>query len=193
MENQRTELNRYLREATKEAHRRLDHHPILTKLLRTDLTRIAYGEALAALHSVFLPMEEGVIAFLANKNLSFDYRQRRKIPLLEADLADLYRLPWSQSMVFDPPRSNAELLAALYLLEGTTQGGVHILACIEKSGFADWPRRYVSGYGQDNSAQWQEFWAFAALLCDEEDYPAVALRAVSLFQSIGGHFDRGQS
>jgi len=45
-------LHRHLRQATKQPHHVLDHHPLLAPLLRKELSVMQYGNALAALHGV---------------------------------------------------------------------------------------------------------------------------------------------
>jgi heme oxygenase len=180
-------LHTCLRSATKGPHHQLDHHKLLAPLVRDDLTVEQYGKALAILHSVFAPLEDGIECFLMSHPEMFDYRPRRKIPALRSDLAALAREPWDVAMRYPVPETIGELVGVLYTVEGTTKGGQHIVRCLRQ--FDGLPTRFFSGYGEDTETRWDEFLAFADAACPVADHPSAAVSAVSLFHAIKAHLD----
>ena len=76
----RTGLHEHLREASRASHRALDRHRVLAPLMRSDLTAAQYGDALAALHGVYAPLEAEIDRFLATGAAVFDDASRRKLP-----------------------------------------------------------------------------------------------------------------
>ncbi|PKU26332.1 biliverdin-producing heme oxygenase [Telmatospirillum siberiense] len=182
------DLHACLREATKGPHRHLDHHRLLAPLVRDDLTVEQYGKALAVLHSVFVPLEDGITRFLGSRPETFDYRLRCKIPALLSDLAALGRAPWGVTMRYPVPSTIGELVGILYAVEGTTMGGRHIVRCLRQ--FDNLPKRFFSGYGEHTESRWHEFLAFAAAACPAADHQSAAVSAASVFHAIKAHLDQ---
>lgn len=63
-------LHHHLRQATKQLHHTIDHHPVLAPLVRPDLTPVQYGHALEALHGV--QVQVAILEFLARHPGLFD-------------------------------------------------------------------------------------------------------------------------
>ena len=72
-----------LREATRQAHRAIDHHPLMACLLLSPLSVEDYARALAGLHGPFGVMEASLVGFAPDQ--AFPFRQED----LTADLHDL--------------------------------------------------------------------------------------------------------
>jgi heme oxygenase len=123
-----------LRAATSDAHDRVDH-----AFARYDLNRPGdYADFLTGHAAAFVPIEAalergGAVRFLPDWNLS------RRAPLLAADLADLGRAPPSP---IEQPNysSDAALLGALYVLEGSRLGG----AMLRRTVPPEQPSRFLS-------------------------------------------------
>jgi heme oxygenase len=185
----RSQLHEHLREASRAAHRALDRHRVLAPLVRTDLTAAQYGDALAALHGVYAPLEAAIDGFLATRSVGFAYDSRRKLPALDDDLAALGRRPEQPEMGFPPPASLAELVGVLYVVEGSALGGQAIVRCLRKSGLENPPLRFFSGSGARTEALWRQFLDFADASCSPADSDPAARTVVSLFRAIEQHLD----
>jgi heme oxygenase len=189
----RSALHDKLRHAAKAPHRLVDHHPLLAPLLRNDLTEEQYGDALAALHGVYAPLEAGIDDFLRIRPELFDYHTSRKLPSLNDDLAESARLPGESEMRYPTPATVAELVGVLYTVEGSAMGGQSIARCLRQVGFDRLPMRFFSGHGEHADARWHEFLAFADASCPAADCESAALIVASLFQAIKEHLDASLS
>jgi len=182
------ELHARLRQATRQAHHVLDHHPLLAPLVRPGLTRLQYGHALAALHAVHEQVEAGILAFLARRPGLFDFESRRKLAALESDLTALGRAPLPAGTAFPVPDSLGALIGVLYVIEGSTLGGQVIARTLHQSSDGNLPVAFFTYYGDQVLPRWQAFLAFAES-CPAEEIEAAASSAVALFQAIAAHLD----
>lgn len=177
----------HLRQATKQPHHLLDHHPMLAPLLRADLTLTQYGNALAALHGIQQRAEDGILAFLDQHPGLFDYQSRRKVWALNADLAALGREPMEIAAHFPVPQSIGALIGVLYAIEGSTQGGLMIARLLQALPIAPLPIAYFSVYGAASTQKWAEFLQFADSYHSSEAFDEAAAAAISAFDAIHGH------
>jgi heme oxygenase len=189
-------LHQYLREATKGAHRELDHHPLLASLVRDGLSREHYGNALAGLYGVYDPLEAQLYALIQQKGLDFSHAGRFRLPALRADLAALGRSPITTAISFPPATAVPQLVGMLYTLEGSAMGGQAIARYIvsqqSSTSGARLPTRFFSGDGEAGSERWQAFWTFADASCRQDDFEAAASAAVELFRKIKHQLDAAQ-
>lgn len=126
-----------LRFGTAAAHRTLDQHPLLRRLLSSDLSRERYAQSLAALHGPHLRLEQQVhqSQHHAGSGLALSARG----DLLQADLLELgwtaKRVPHAPP---DPLESRAAWWGRVYVLEGSRLGGAFIARRLRSSlgGFA---------------------------------------------------------
>ncbi|HBA67320.1 MAG TPA: hypothetical protein DCZ48_14300, partial [Methylococcaceae bacterium] len=116
-------LRHFLQERTRESHRRLDRNGMLRSLLGNELTESVYGDVLQAMYVFFGAIEPRILAYLERSALPFDYRERVKLSSLANDLSGLGRRPVSAIETMPDLMQDAELIAALYVLEGATLGG----------------------------------------------------------------------
>ncbi len=184
-----TSLHAKLRQGTKLAHHRLDHHPLLMPLVRADLTAVQYGNALAALHGVHACAEPAILDFLAAAPGLFDYVARRKLAAISADLQALKRLPLAAAGGMPALRSVAGLVGLLYTIEGATQGGRFIARNLHELPPPHLPSVFFDGYGDQTATRWQAFWEFAETHCPAHDHPEAIKTAVATFDAIAGHLD----
>lgn len=113
-----------------------------------------YAAWLAALHAFYAAWEPALAAAIADPPF-FD--PRRKLPLLEADLAALGSQPAATASPAPPYpfTTRAEALGALYVLEGSTLGGQLIAAHVrDRLGFAP---AFHGSYGKQTAAHWRSF------------------------------------
>ncbi len=180
-------LHERIREATRTAHRQLDHHPLLAPLVHDGLTLEQYSRSLVALHGIYAAIESAVedTALAAG----FDYAARRKVPAMEADLAALQCSPRPSAIRIAPPRSNSELIGRLYPLEGSTLGAAVICRQVRAGPGGSWPLHYFSGYGDATMERWQAFWRFADTACPGTEIDVACATAVATFEAIKQHLD----
>jgi heme oxygenase len=182
-------MHHQLRQATKQSHHLLDHHPLLAPLVRQDLTVLQYGNALAALHGVQQRAEAGILAFLAGHPGLFDYQSRLKVAALESDLAALGRSPIGITTPFPTPRTVGALVGLLYVIEGSTQGGLMIARLLQTLPIAPLPIAYFSVYGRTSTQKWEEFLQFAERHHSSQEQEDAIATAVSAFEAIMCHMD----
>jgi heme oxygenase len=186
MRSPRSPLHEALRQATREPHHNLDHHPLLAALLHDTVDTHAYGDALVALHGMVAPLEAALLAY---KDAPYDVAARRKTPALVADLADLGRAPAARPLRFPAPGNVAELIGIAYTLEGSMLGGQVIARHLAGHAATPLPLRYFSGYGEKTLDLWRDFLERAEAACPPALHDAVAATAVRLFRAIHRHLD----
>jgi heme oxygenase len=174
-------LEACLREATKAAHRRLDHHPLLAALPSPGLTLEGYGRALAALHGAHGAIES-VLAEFAPAALF-----PRRLPDLESDLAVLGLDPLPLTVAVPQPGDDAGLLGMLYVIEGSHLGGAVIAKRLAASLPAGAARAFFSG--AEGGLRWQRFRAFAQSRIRPEGFESAARAAGDTFAFYRRHLD----
>jgi heme oxygenase (biliverdin-IX-beta and delta-forming) len=160
-----------LREATAEAHRKLEAAMALTQRCAD---RASYGALLADLWGVYAPLEAELAALDWN-GLGVELAQRAKTPWL---CADLITLGLSSGGVAALPRASqlpsiqspADGFGVLYVLEGASLGGQLILRQIKASLGLDEQSgaRFFSSYGAEVGERWRSFVAAMAAYGETE-------------------------
>ena len=176
-----------LRRATRESHHVIDHHPLMAPLVRSDLTRLEYTTALLALDWLYAPLQDELAAAIGESGGGFELADR--VAWLQADLVALGATALRPQPPWTPPRlsSRAELVGALYVIEGSTLGGQVIARRIEASlGLtATSGARFFNGWGAETETRWQRFWDFAGTKCANETGMALATAtATALFDAL---------
>ncbi len=182
-------LHTLLRQASKQAHHSLDHHPLLAPLLKPELGAEQYGNVLAALYGVHAAAESLIHTYL-DQHPDLSYRPHRRLPLLEADLAALNRDPYTIPFEFPPPQNIAALIGILYTVEGSNMGGQVIARTIRQMGSCDLPMQFFDGSGDLALQRWQAFLVFSDTFCPPDHYEQAAATALDLFEVIRLHLDR---
>lgn len=179
------ELAIRLRQATQAAHRRLDQHPLLASLLAANIDQRGYGNALAALHGVFSAAEQ----LLARQETS-DFPLHPRTPALEADLADLGRLPPAFTGTLPTAEIAGARIGLLYVLEGSALGGQMLARHLRAALGPACPLRFFAGQGATQAAsRWAAFWAHAGKHCDPTAFPAAEAAATAMFSVFSQHLD----
>ena len=161
-----------LREATSEAHERLDARLSTFDLTDTD----DYGAFLLAQAGAFLPMEAALEAAGVSAVID-DWPDRRRSELLRADLAGL-GLAEPKAVPAPALSSEADILGALYVLEGSRLGGA-ILIRKTRNGL---PKSFLT---PGNPADWRAFVKFLEQrLSSQTDLDQAALSAAATFEAF---------
>jgi heme oxygenase len=170
-----------LRTETRDQHDAIEQ---TLRLMDDDLTAEAYRRRLAQFYGFYKPVEARILDGRGALAAALAVQERRKTPLLEADLKALGQatacLPLCTKL--PPLVSAAECFGCLYVLEGATLGGVIIsrhvgrkLAISPASG-----GKFFDGYGEHTGAMWQQFRTAITTFSsgsDEQDKVVASARA----------------
>jgi heme oxygenase len=122
-------------------------------------TPAGYAAVLRALHAFHAAWEPAIWRDPGVEAAGLLPSERRKLPLLERDLAALDVEPCAPPAADAAAADTAAALGALYVLEGATLGGrviqrrvAGVLGVTPERGGA-----YYHGYGGDTGARWKEF------------------------------------
>jgi heme oxygenase len=161
----KTDIHAQLRKATAAVHERLHHHTGFAAAASGMISHSDYRMLLQRLwgfHQAFEAMLRNVDTSQLGKNINLDKRARA--PLLESDLAatgmdyaSVEKLPTCEWLT--KPQNETEFMGALYVVEGSTLGGVHIARALKslfpsESGEG---RRFFIGYGEEHGLMWRAF------------------------------------
>lgn len=161
-----------LRAATGEAHERLERR---LNILEQIATFPARRELVARFHGLHAGAEAVLAPWLADlPDLDFDGRRRSR--QLAADLAALGGAA-PPACPAPPPRSRAEALGILYVLEGSTLGAKVIRRAVVANGQDMSGLSFLDPYGAQSGARWRSFLAILAREAPSDDEPAMAAAA----------------
>ncbi len=153
-------LNR-LREETRELHSRIETNPLHRAIVDGTVTGESYRLLLEKMHGVHQTFELCASVRPEWSQFEFDFEERRKIPLLDRDLAALGAGPALPRLPAAPlPLVGASfpyLLGYLYVLEGSTLGG-QILSRLLAQHLGLTPAcgaAYFTAYGAQAGARWK--------------------------------------
>lgn len=153
-----------LRAATSSAHSDIEQNPRLAALLTPGLTEADYLNVLLRYHAYFVRVEPGLFAKLGTFIPPDELEKRRKLPLLEIDLAELGAME-RLSQTHKPglaPMSTGHALGRLYVHEGASLGGRPIHAALNRNLSQERlvSSRFFEGYGRESAGVWRFTHAF---------------------------------
>jgi heme oxygenase len=159
-----------LRSKTRSAHERVDE-----AFSRFDLAdRRGYGDFLIGHAAAFMPMEDALTGAGAAE-LVTDWAMHRRAPLLRADLAQM-GLPAPGPVRVPDVQGEAELLGALYVLEGSRLGG----AVLRRSVPPTFPASFLNA--PQSAGRWTTFvTGLDQLLNTQQRLDAAVCAAVATF------------
>ena len=178
-----------LREATAQIHERLHGHDGLGAAASGALTRHDYRLLLARLWGFHKAFE--VVLDEAARRLSLDLNMadRARAPMLEEDLMtlgldarEIAQLPRCDHIF--RPFDEAAFMGALYVVEGSTLGGIQIARALSSlfGGSEGEGRKFFLGYGARHSIMWRCFLAQLDAFAGDEAREAAAVEgAVKTF------------
>lgn len=153
-----------LRQETASAHTQLEDQVNIPGRI-SDLDK--YRDLLEKFYGFYVPLEARTLDYAEWNVLGIDAKSRQKEAWLRHDLIalglsdeEITSLPVCKQL---PDCSTfARAMGCTYVLEGSTLGGRHIVAMLEKSAVSDTPRKFYEGYGLETGAKWKEFCAALA-------------------------------
>jgi heme oxygenase len=172
-----------LRDATGEAHERLETRLDLIRRVSAMAERRALVERFYGLHA---GAEEGLGPLLDPvEDLSF--QERRRAPIILQDLAALGRKgeEGPAVCVLPAPESQAEALGFFYVLEGSTLGGKVIRRELAARGQVSVGLAFLDPYGPLSGEKWRTFLAVLRRECPSGEgalADQAVLGAVSAFR-----------
>ncbi|WP_341937258.1 biliverdin-producing heme oxygenase [Marinimicrobium sp. C2-29] len=193
--NSDASLLQSLRLGTRDAHGALEAQPLVSGLLDPTLSPDRYVQLLQAFAAFYRRLEPRLSAALDHWHSRFPsvYRYRPRLPLLQADLADLGCdfLPEPGGEV--PVNVTIETVpGVLYVLEGATQGGRVIGPRLHRAlGLSGhWGARYFNLHGQLDS--WSHFRDWLSRIEPHLDQNATLSGARATFSGLHAHLDHWQ-
>lgn len=200
MQTQPDSLHQLLRTRTQAAHEYLNKHGLLEGLTRPDYPLRSYWLVLSAYYHFYRSME-GLIESASDRlKCGFDYVPRRKHGWLRQDLVHSFHIDpedafWRPNREFQPIRieDQAELVGALYVIEGATLGGQVISRQIQVGRLGVTSEHggcFFHGYGAQTASRWSEFLSFAEQACpDAMQREKAAHAALAVFAEVEATLD----
>lgn len=128
----REHVRQTLRSATALAHRELDRHPLLKRLMDSPLTHDQYAQSLAAIYRSHAGLERRVHE--SRHHLASGFTLDARLEFLQADLAELgVGIPSAPETARLPLEARAAWWGRVYVLEGSRQGGAVIAGRLRSS------------------------------------------------------------
>lgn len=193
-------LREELREKTASLHIQTEN---ALDLMGPSVTLERYLAVLRLLHSVYAKLEPAILDHAGWNELGLDMGARRKLPLLEADLAFIEgrlavakteRSPTASPTSCEPAtlplESFAAALGAAYVIEGSTLGGAFIRRHLSTLFRLDGGQgtRFFNCYGTETGARWKQFLeALERAPLDAEGRQRALAGAVRTFELLLGH------
>jgi heme oxygenase len=175
-----------LKAVTALDHDRLERRFDVDRRLRS---RPAYIGLLERMLGFYRPLE-ALLAPFAEPMVGLSYADRRKVPLLVADLRALdvadRAAKLSEAEVLPAVRSPAEAIGILYVLEGATLGGTLIArqARVRLGVTAQAGGSFFGAYGKDVGARWRSFGAVVEMLTAGVPTPATCAAAMACYEGL---------
>jgi heme oxygenase len=181
-----------LRTETAANHKTLESLMFVNEIMNNSLSIDQYKKLLTVNYIIHQKLENTLANMLdADIAVRLEMNGRLKLSALEQDLnywnIDSLTLPGLDFELFVPQKNTAEVLGALYVLEGATLGGNvikrHILA---NPNFKDHESglNYYGIYGETLSTKWKEFVSVLNECVVEADYEGCINSANLTFNNL---------
>lgn len=157
-----------LRDATREAHERLEGRLDILSRMQTPQGRSALVRGFHGLHEG----AEAVLAPWLDDMADLDFAGRRRTARLADDLRTLQAGPAPEPCPVVAPRSAAEALGLLYVLEGSSLGARVIKKQAAAQGQDMTGLSFLDPYGPQVGERWKSFLAVLARECPAGDRQA---------------------
>jgi heme oxygenase len=179
----------YLKQATAEAHRRLDENPLVAGLAAGTLPEEDYPRMLGAYLAFYESWELEMKSRFPDLVKLAGMDRFSKSAWLDQDLHALRSAPGLIAFSNPPPISGkASAIGTLYVVEGSTIGGMYL----SRSGkLPTGAQRFFNGYGDATMSRWKEIVELLeTLLRDTESREDAAVAAGMTFAWFQEAFDR---
>ncbi|GGH05836.1 biliverdin-producing heme oxygenase [Pedobacter zeae] len=181
-----------LRTETAERHKTLESLMFVHEIMNNSLSIDQYKKLLTVNYIIHQKLENTLANMLdADTAAALEMNRRLKLSALEKDLnywgIDNLTLPGLDFELYLPKKNTAEVLGALYVLEGATLGGnvikKHILA---NPNFKDQEGglNYYGVYGDELSTRWKKFVSILNERVEEADYKHCINSANQTFNNL---------
>ncbi|QNN44349.1 biliverdin-producing heme oxygenase [Pedobacter roseus] len=181
-----------LRTETAENHKTLESLMFVNEIVNNSLSIEQYKKLLTVNYIIHQKLENTLANMLdADIAAALEMNSRLKLSALEKDLnywgIDSLTLPGLDFELYLPQKNTAEVLGALYVLEGATLGGNvikrHILA---NPNFKDQDGglNYYGVYGEELSTKWKKFVSVLNERVEEADYERCINSANKTFNNL---------
>ncbi|MBO9675596.1 MAG: biliverdin-producing heme oxygenase [Sphingobacteriaceae bacterium] len=181
-----------LRTETAENHKKLESLMFVNEIMNNSLSIEQYKKLLTVNYIIHQKLENTLANMLdADTAAALEMNSRLKLSALEKDLnywgIDSLTLPGLDFELYLPQKNIAEVLGALYVLEGATLGGNvikrHILANPNFKG-KEGGLNYYGVYGEELSIRWKKFVSVLNERVQESDYKPCINSANQTFNNL---------
>ena len=159
-----------LRASTSREHQELEEEVAIGESLKSE---DGYRRLLEAFYGFVQPLEAHLAKYSWH-DVGLDFEERRKARLLETDLFSVGVSPADVARSNSLPvlRGLADACGALYVMEGSTLGGQHILRMARQANLPDSATNYFRSYGERVGEMWTSFGARLNAFAQEGDCSA---------------------
>lgn len=189
-------LHARLRAATKRSHHNIDHHPVLSPLVSSQLDVEQYKFILQTLYGFHEPLQMAMESACRKFQPDLFFLPSDRRAWLQQDF-DFFGISLpdigSSAPIWDSRdiSCNAELIGALYVVEGSTLGG-QVIARQLKENFSFGPTtgaRLFNGHEGDTYSRWESFWRYASQ-CPEHEWWRAEDMAAKVFDRLFDTLER---
>jgi heme oxygenase len=178
-----------LRQATGAVHERLHGVPVFSRLAAGQIAPADYVLLLRRLLGFHLGVEAALGAAPSLAPYGIAIEERRRSPMLVADLRALGAKPLAPVAALPPPGSAAWAMGCLYVTEGSTLGGQHLARALDGILPGEGGRSFLRGYGARHGVMWRECCAgIEACGAEAGRLAAMIAGAEATFESFEGWF-----
>lgn len=169
-----------LRERTDANHKALEQNPYSERLMSPDVTVEDYKTYLEKMYGIIMPFERDIQPKLSN--IVTDMANRQKHHLLLNDLKMLDSNTEHIPQYHFSAANEAAALGSMYVLEGSTMGGMVIQKHMSK---LDVPVQYFASYGSNTAMMWRTFIdAFTTYAVTHNKQEEIIDSAVATFKTM---------
>ncbi|WP_426492986.1 biliverdin-producing heme oxygenase [Hymenobacter sp. 102] len=169
-----------LRQETRPYHEALEANDFNRALTAGTISEADTARFLAKLYGFIVPFEKQLRAHQSWFGPEWELERRFRGHLLRQDLPAADTLPLAPNL--PPLHTRAQLLGALYVLEGSTLGGQVIARQLAKNGVAT--RAYFSGHAEQTGPLWKAFVQLLAAAATPETADELVHSASLTFQRL---------
>jgi heme oxygenase len=175
-----------LREATHEVHKALEHLPIAAALAEGRIALADYRTYLQRLLVVIREVETQTADPRAAVADAADWSDGCRLRWISEDLTALgAEIPPPAMASASPLPSAASMWGRLYVIEGSTLGGVILARGLANRDDLRPALRYLNGYGAATGERWRRFRAALASNVSPAGIPEAAAAAGDMFARFG--------
>lgn len=176
-----------LKSLTTKQHQETEKSMVL--YLKAQTTPESYAHLLKSFYRFFGPLEQLISRHIDTSRIT-DFKERRKAAALLQDLQAMgvsHEMDTASGTELPDIYDHYTALGALYVFEGSTLGGSHIVNMIRKrSDMPDNVFTYFTGYGTEKTMQlWQKFVGYLNNPVNEGHEQEIIRAANQTFECLG--------